>query len=77
MIWNIRQDLKGTLSKELDFLNEGQNGERCSKELASLPYVYVPKVAWDLTSKVYIFAIAIMIVDFLQKKFSRLESSDD
>ncbi|KAI9561696.1 hypothetical protein GHT06_012656 [Daphnia sinensis] len=47
----VLQDLKETLCKELDFLNEGHNGERCAKELSSLPYVYVPKVFWDLTSK--------------------------
>lgn len=46
------QDLKETLCKELDFINEGHNGERCAKELSTLPYVYVPRVAWDLTSKV-------------------------
>lgn len=49
------QDLKETLAKELDFVNEGHNGERCAKELSNLPYVYVPKVIWDLTSKVLIF----------------------
>lgn len=48
------QDLKETLYKELDFINEGQNSERCAKELSALSYVYVPKVAWDLTSKVKI-----------------------
>ncbi|XP_032794543.2 uncharacterized aarF domain-containing protein kinase 5 isoform X2 [Daphnia magna] len=47
----VLKDLKETLCKELDFLNEGHNGERCAKELSSLPYVYVPKVFWDLTSK--------------------------
>lgn len=47
----VLKDLKETLCKELDFLNEGRNGERCAKELSSLPYVYVPKVFWDLTSK--------------------------
>ncbi|EFX86094.1 hypothetical protein DAPPUDRAFT_313082 [Daphnia pulex] len=47
----VLKDLKGTLCKELDFVNEGHNGERCAKELSSLPYVYVPDVVWDLTSK--------------------------
>jgi predicted unusual protein kinase regulating ubiquinone biosynthesis (AarF/ABC1/UbiB family) len=49
---HLMQDLKGTLCKELDFVNEGRNGERCAKELSSLPYVYVPDVFWDFTSKV-------------------------
>jgi len=47
----ILQDLKETLAKELDFENEGRNGERCSRELSHLPYVYVPQIDWNLTSK--------------------------
>ena len=37
---------------ELDFENEGKNSERCQKDLKHLPYIYVPKVHWDKTSKV-------------------------
>lgn len=48
----LSQDLKGTLQQELDFLNEGENSERCARDLAGLPYVYVPRVHWDLCSKV-------------------------
>jgi len=47
----VLQDLKETLAKELDFENEGRNGERCTRELSHLPYVYVPKIEWNLTSK--------------------------
>ncbi|XP_065571016.1 uncharacterized aarF domain-containing protein kinase 5-like isoform X3 [Artemia franciscana] len=47
--WVI-QDLKGTLAKELDFINEGRNGEQCAKDLSHLSYVYVPKIHWDLTT---------------------------
>ncbi|KAG0710208.1 putative aarF domain-containing protein kinase 5 [Chionoecetes opilio] len=47
----VMKDLKGTLQQELDFLNEGENSERCAKDLAGLPYVYVPRVHWDLCSK--------------------------
>lgn len=50
--FSLRQDLKGTLQQELDFLNEGVNSERCARDLANLPYVYVPRVHWDLCSKV-------------------------
>ncbi|XP_033755461.1 uncharacterized aarF domain-containing protein kinase 5-like [Pecten maximus] len=45
------QDLKGTLELELDFINEGKNGERCLKDLQHLNYVYVPKIYWDMTTK--------------------------
>ncbi|XP_055981243.1 uncharacterized aarF domain-containing protein kinase 5 isoform X2 [Sorex fumeus] len=47
----VLQDLKGTLAQELDFENEGRNGERCARELRHFPYVLVPRVHWDLTSK--------------------------
>ncbi|CAJ0960638.1 unnamed protein product [Ranitomeya imitator] len=45
------QDLKQTLSQELDFENEGQNAERCAQDLRKLPYVLIPRVHWDYTSK--------------------------
>lgn len=46
------KDLKGTLAQELDFENEGQNGERCARELEQLKYIHVPRIHWDKTSKV-------------------------
>ncbi|XP_064085063.1 uncharacterized aarF domain-containing protein kinase 5-like [Macrobrachium nipponense] len=47
----VMKDLKGTLEQELDFLNEGRNGERCADELSKFKFVYVPKIHWDLSSK--------------------------
>jgi len=35
----------------LDFEHEGQNLERCGRELSVLPWFYVPKVEWELSSK--------------------------
>ena len=46
------QDLRGTLEQELDFINEGRNSERCAKDLSKFSYIYVPKVLWDLSTKV-------------------------
>ncbi len=43
--------MKDTLEKELDFLNEGANAERCYNELKHLKYVYVPKIFWEKSSK--------------------------
>ncbi|KAJ9579951.1 hypothetical protein L9F63_004424, partial [Diploptera punctata] len=43
-------DLRDTLAQELDFINEGKNGERCAKELSKFPFIYVPKVLWNFTS---------------------------
>lgn len=38
--------------EELDFELEGENSERCYRELKHLNFVAVPRINWDLTSKV-------------------------
>ncbi|XP_055351368.1 uncharacterized aarF domain-containing protein kinase 5-like isoform X2 [Paramacrobiotus metropolitanus] len=43
-------EVKGTLAMELDFVNEGRNSEKCARDLSHLPFLYVPKVLWQLTS---------------------------
>ncbi|XP_078606947.1 putative aarF domain-containing protein kinase 5 isoform X2 [Branchiostoma floridae x Branchiostoma japonicum] len=47
----VLQDLKGTLAEELDFELEGENSEHCATDLNYLPYIYIPKVIWEHTSK--------------------------
>ncbi|XP_063777132.1 uncharacterized aarF domain-containing protein kinase 5 isoform X2 [Pseudophryne corroboree] len=47
----VLKDLKQTLSQELDFQNEGQNAERCARDLKEMPYVLIPRVYWEHTSK--------------------------
>uniref|UniRef100_A0A8C6QE60 AarF domain containing kinase 5 n=2 Tax=Nannospalax galili TaxID=1026970 RepID=A0A8C6QE60_NANGA len=47
----VLQDLKGTLAQELDFENEGRNAERCAQDLKHFPYVVVPRIHWDKSSK--------------------------
>nr|KAG5693003.1 hypothetical protein BaRGS_011639 [Batillaria attramentaria] len=47
----VLQDLKETLRQELDFEQEGRNGEQCLSDLRHLKYIYVPSVLWDMTSK--------------------------
>ncbi|OQV13875.1 putative aarF domain-containing protein kinase 5 [Hypsibius exemplaris] len=47
----ILQELKQTLAKELDFVHEAQNSEKCAKDLAALPFCHVPKVQWNLTTQ--------------------------
>jgi aarF domain-containing kinase len=46
------QDLRETLEQELDFINEGRNSERCAKELSKFSFIYVPRVLWNLSTKV-------------------------
>lgn len=48
--WIIRS-VRKNLEQELDFVNEGNNAERCAKDLKRLSFVYVPKVNWNLTTK--------------------------
>ncbi|XP_050396054.1 uncharacterized aarF domain-containing protein kinase 5 isoform X1 [Patella vulgata] len=47
----VLKDLKNTLAEELDFENEGKNGEMCGRDLKHLSYIYVPKVHWNKTTK--------------------------
>ncbi|CAB3371344.1 Hypothetical predicted protein [Cloeon dipterum] len=46
----VLDELKGTLQQELDFLHEGKNSEKCAKDLHHLPFIYVPKVHWSLST---------------------------
>ena len=43
-------ELKDRLHRELDFIEESKNGERCAKDLSCLDYVHVPKVHNDSCS---------------------------
>lgn len=47
-----KKELKETLAKELDFINEGNNSKRCFNELKHLGFVYVPKVYDQFSTKV-------------------------
>ncbi|XP_065210258.1 uncharacterized aarF domain-containing protein kinase 5 [Planococcus citri] len=47
--WLINE-LHDPLERELDFVNEGKNSEKCAKDLNHLGFVYVPKVFWDKSS---------------------------
>lgn len=48
----ILEDLKGSLELEMDFMHEGQNAEKCAKDLSKFNFVHIPKVFWDLTNEV-------------------------
>ncbi|XP_070496010.1 uncharacterized aarF domain-containing protein kinase 5 isoform X2 [Chironomus tepperi] len=41
--WMLR-DLKNSVQKELDFVNEAQNAERCAAELKHFDFIHIPKV---------------------------------
>ncbi|CAD7013783.1 uncharacterized aarF domain-containing protein kinase 5 isoform X2 [Ceratitis capitata] len=46
--WILR-DLRKNLVQELNFENEGQNAERCAKDLEKFKYVHVPSIYWEYT----------------------------
>lgn len=41
--WMLR-DLKASVEKELDFINEAKNGERCAEDLKHFKFIHIPKV---------------------------------
>ena len=45
------QELHSTLAEELDFEHEGENLEKCGRDLSQFRYVHVPQVKWKLSSK--------------------------
>ncbi|XP_024893273.1 uncharacterized aarF domain-containing protein kinase 5-like isoform X1 [Temnothorax curvispinosus] len=47
----VLDEMIDTLRMELDFENEGKNGEQCAKDLKRFEYAYIPKIYWDLSSK--------------------------
>ena len=47
----LLDELKETMFMELDFEVEGQNSEKCKKDLKDIKCIYVPDVLWPLTSK--------------------------
>ncbi|XP_050517846.1 uncharacterized aarF domain-containing protein kinase 5 [Diabrotica virgifera virgifera] len=66
--WVI-SDLENTFKQELDFINEGLNGERCARDLQHLKYVHVPKVYWDYTS------LRVLVTEYIDGyKISDLEN---
>jgi len=48
----ILNDLRKNLVLELNFLQEGQNAERCAKDMEKFSFVHVPKVHWSFTKTV-------------------------
>ncbi|KAH8299586.1 hypothetical protein KR044_003257, partial [Drosophila immigrans] len=45
----IMNDLRKNLVQELNFVQEGQNAERCARDLKKLSYVVLPKIYWPQT----------------------------
>jgi ubiquinone biosynthesis protein len=46
----IVDEFARTLEKEIDYKIEATNMERCARQFLDDPYVYIPKVYWEVTS---------------------------
>ncbi|KAK7904883.1 hypothetical protein WMY93_017490 [Mugilogobius chulae] len=47
----LLEEAKKNMPLELDFLNEGKNAEKVAKMLSHFPFLKVPKIHWDLSTK--------------------------
>ncbi|MCS7177669.1 MAG: AarF/ABC1/UbiB kinase family protein [Anaerolineae bacterium] len=47
----IVEEFSATLRAELDFYREGHNADRFRANFAGEPYLYIPKVYWDYTTR--------------------------
>lgn len=47
----LLEEAKKNMPLELDFLNEGRNAERVANMLSHFPFLKVPKIYWDLSTK--------------------------
>ncbi|XP_055016353.1 aarF domain-containing protein kinase 1 isoform X2 [Boleophthalmus pectinirostris] len=47
----LLEEAKKNMPLELDFLNEGRNAEKVAKMLSHFPFLKVPKIHWDLSTK--------------------------
>ncbi|XP_028994831.1 aarF domain-containing protein kinase 1 isoform X3 [Betta splendens] len=49
-VWLV-EEAKKNMPLELDFLNEGRNAERVAAMLGHFPFLKIPKIHWDLSTK--------------------------
>jgi predicted unusual protein kinase regulating ubiquinone biosynthesis (AarF/ABC1/UbiB family) len=47
----VAEEMRQTIPKELDFINEGHNAERVAHDFAYVEDIVVPKIYWDHTSR--------------------------
>jgi len=56
----IAQDFADTLHNELDYRREARNADRLRANFAHEPYVYIPRVYWELTTE------RILVLEFIE-----------
>ncbi|XP_063804280.1 aarF domain-containing protein kinase 1 isoform X2 [Pseudophryne corroboree] len=49
-MWLV-EEAKKNLPRELDFLNEGRNAERMADMVCKFPFLRIPRIHWDLSTK--------------------------
>lgn len=47
----VYQEIRQTIGRELDYINEGHNAERIAANFSSLSNVQIPKIYWEYTSR--------------------------
>lgn len=68
----IVAELKKTIRKELDFMNEAHNFEKFRKNFKNVDYIQVPKVYWQFTTEKLLtmeFIEGVKITEITQEKY--------
>jgi len=78
----VLDEMRGTLTKEMDFVNEADNAKRCYKELKHLKFLHVPKVYDAITTKriltmEFIDGFTLGDVDGIKKSGLKLKDIDE
>jgi predicted unusual protein kinase regulating ubiquinone biosynthesis (AarF/ABC1/UbiB family) len=47
----VAEEMRQTIPKELDFINEGHNAERVARDFSYVEDIVVPKIYWDYSSR--------------------------
>jgi ubiquinone biosynthesis protein len=71
-------EIKRTIRKELDFLNEAHNFDKFRKNFKEVDYVKVPKIYWDLSTEKLLtmeFIEGVKINEITQDKYKELFDS--
>ncbi|KAM6973774.1 aarF domain-containing protein kinase 1 isoform 1-T2 [Aplochiton taeniatus] len=58
-MWLV-EEAKKNMPLELDFLNEGRNAERVAAMLAHFPFLKVPRIHWEMSTK------RVLVMDFAE-----------
>ena len=64
----LLDELKETMCRELDFVEEAKNSEKCKEDLEHLKFVYVPNVFGHSPAKEFLQQNLLMGQKYLRRK---------